>query len=595
MAKQKLVLIVSAVCVLLLIVGFVGLNWNPPIADDTTGTSTNTESPSSSAPDDLASENEVPANTDDNNSGGDYVWSDSDVSEITLNKNSIAVDNKQVATVDGTTVTITSAGTYRVSGTLDDGQLIVDTDDEEAVTLILNGVTISSASNSPLYVAQAEETVIVLADGTENYLTDTAYNQDNATLLSKDDLTIRGDGTLTVKGNVNDAIRSNDGLVIESGTIKVTSIDDGIRGKDFIVVKGGYVTINSVGDGLKSDNEEEADKGYITIEAGTIDVTSTQGDAITAQTDLHITDGTFTLTSGGGADSMLADSISTKGLKSALSITIDGGTFSIHSSDDAIHSNDIIVINGGTFDIASGDDGIHADISVEINNGNLDVTKSYEGVESAVVTINGGYLKIYSSDDGINLVDATESTSTWGPAQGGFGRPGQGGDMMSQNCYLYVNGGFVFIESDGDGVDSNGYIEMANGFLIINGPLSNADAAIDYGGGSFTITGGTLVAVGSAGMAQAPSASSTQYYANLRFGSTQYADTLVNVQTDSGEDVLTFCPTKTYQSLVFSTPELATGSYTVYVGGSSTGTPNNGLYEDGTYSGGTAYGNFTIS
>jgi hypothetical protein len=136
---------------------------------------------------------------------------------------------------------------------------------------------------------------------------------------------------------------------------------------------------------------------------------------------------------------------------------------------------------------------------------------------------------------------------------------------------------------------------MSDGVLVINGPTSNMNAAIDYGGGSFTLTGGTLVVVGSAGIAQAPSASSTQYSTNLRFSSLQSANVLVNIQTASGEDVLTFCPTKTYQSLVFSSPELAAGSYDVYVGGTSTGTLSYGLYEDGTYSPGAKYGSFTLS
>jgi hypothetical protein len=347
---------------------------------------------------------------------------------------------------------------------------------------------------------------------------------------------------------------------------------------------------------LKSDNDEEEDKGYIIIEDGTIHITSTQGDAITAQNEVTITGGAFTLTSGGGSDAIPNESISTKGLKAGVSITINGGTFTISSSDDAIHSNDVVTINAGAFAISSGDDGIHADTSVEINDGTFIISQSYEGIESTVITINNGNIKIRSIDDGINLVEPTDASSTGGrPAQGGFGGPGQGGMDVSENCILYINGGSIFIESGGDGIDSNGYIEMTDGILIINGPIYDMNAAIDYGGGAFTMTGGTLVAVGSAGMAQAPGASSTQYSANIRFGSVQSANVLVNIQTVSGEEILTFCPTKTYQSLVFSSPELTTGTYNVYVGGSSTGTPVNGLYQDGTYSGGTNYGSFTLS
>jgi len=71
---------------------------------------------------------------------------------------------------------------------------------------------------------------------------------------------------------------------------------------------------------------------------------------------------------------------------------------------------------------------------------------------------------------------------------------------------------------------------------------------------------------------------------------------LIHVQNSAGEDILTFSPTKNYQSLVFSSPSLTTGSdYTVTVGGSSTGTATDNLYQGGGYSGGTDAGSFTVS
>jgi len=630
MAKQKLIFILASICILLLFAGVLYSSWstdtidttqdsttNDSITDEntntttddsttdedtetTTDTSANTDHSSSSTTSNFSSTTvaeELANNNDDHEDDENYAWDSSTVIKITLNTNSISIDVETGIIIDGTTVTITSAGTYSISGNLNDGQIIVDTNDQEAVRLILSGVTISSTTNAPIYVANSDKTVIVIAEGTENYLTDNKNNEENATILSKDDLTICGDGSLTVIGNDNDAIHSNDGLVIESGKITVTSVDDGICGKDYLVIKGGDITINSVGDGLKSNNDEEEDRGYIYIENGTITVTSSQGDAITSQTDLLITDGKFILTSGGGSSTTPDVDVSTKGLKAGVSMIIDGGTFTISSSDDAIHSNDMITIDNGIFDISSGDDGIHADTSLEINDGTYDISKSFEGIESTVVTINNGYIQITSSDDGINLVEPNSAslTAAWEPAQGGFGGRGQGGMGFSENCILYINGGSIFIESGGDGIDSNGYIKMADGLLIINGPIYDMNSAIDYGGGEFTITGGTVVAVGSAGMAQGPSTSSTQYSANLRFGSPQSANIIVNIQTTSGVDMLTFCPTKTYQSLVFSSPELTAGTYDVYIGGSSSGTSTNGLYVDGIYSGGTNLGSFTLS
>jgi hypothetical protein len=96
-------------------------------------------------------------------------------------------------------------------------------------------------------------------------------------------------------------------------------------------------------------------------------------------------------------------------------------------------------------------------------------------------------------------------------------------------------------------------------------------------------------------MAQGPTKTSTQYSVLINFRSQQSANKLVNIQTASGETVLTFRPTKKYQSIAFSSPDLTKGSYNVYLGGTSTGTVSYGMYEDGTYTPGTLYTNFTIS
>jgi hypothetical protein len=521
------------------------------------------------------------SNKGDHEKAKDYTWNSSNVTAITLNTNSISVNPNAGTTVVGTTVTITSGGTYSVTGTLDDGQIIVNSNDNKTVTLILNGVNINSALHAPVCVTKSDKTVIVLANNTANYLTDSASNTDNGTLFSNTDLSICGTGSLTVNGNARDAIHSDDGLIIKNGTISVNSVDDGIRGKDYLVIKGGYITINSVKNGLKSDNAEEPDKGYIYIENGTITITSSQGDAIAAATDLLIANGTLTLGSGGGGNVAKNDAISTKGLKGSVTVVIDNGDFAISSSDDAIHSNGTICINNGIFNIATGDDAVHADASLEINGGAFDITQCFEGLESAVITINNGYIQINSSDDGINIAENTDAIAD------PFAPPAEG-------CWLHIKGGYIVVSAVADGIDTNGYMDMSNGFVIINGPTDNFNAAIDYGSATFKLTGGTIVAIGSSGMAQGPTATSTQYSVLVNFNAPQ-TPKLVNLQTAAGVTVFTFSATKAFQSIVFTFPSLAPGSYNLYLGGSSTGTLIHGLYEGGTYTPGTKYNTFTIS
>ena len=59
-------------------------------------------------------------------------------------------------------VTITSEGTYVVSGTLDNGQIIVNAGDDDKVYLILNGADITCHTSAPVYVQNADKTTITL-------------------------------------------------------------------------------------------------------------------------------------------------------------------------------------------------------------------------------------------------------------------------------------------------------------------------------------------------------------------------------------------------------------------------------------------------
>jgi hypothetical protein len=161
--------------------------------------------------------------------------------------------------------------------------------------------------------------------------------------------------------------------------------------------------------------------------------------------------------------------------------------------------------------------------------------------------------------------------------------------------FLYINGGCIEIDATGDGLDINGSIIMTGGFIIINGPRANDNGALDYYG-VCEITGGFLIAVGSSGMVQAPSISSTQYSVMLNLSSLKLANTIFHMETEDGEEILTFSPTKAYQSIVLSSPGLEKGvTYIVYSGGSSTGKVNNSLYSGGKYTEGDEVTSFTIS
>jgi len=537
-------------------------------------------------------------------------WESANPIYLTLNNDSISGEGSGF-TIDGSKITITAAGTYVFSGTLADGQIIVEAPDSK-VWIVLNGVTINCSNSSAIYTKDAKKTIITVPEGTENTLTDgSTYTYDdvekeepNACIFSKDDMVINGTGTLNVIGNANNGIASKDDLLIVNTNINVKSYNHGIKGKDCVCIKNSVITIDAGGDGIKSTNSTELERGFVCIESGTFDITAGQ-DGIQAQTCMLIEDGDFKFVTGGGSanastntdgnwgqwgpgqmksdDSLdvntsqltttdnktdsTAESTSAKGLKATFDITVNGGTFNLDTSDDSIHTNESITINNGTFTLASGDDGIHSDSKLTINGGTIGITKSYEGIESAEITFNDGNIDIVASDDGINAAGGNDSSSTVSS-----GRPGANSFDASDGSVLNINGGTILINASGDGIDSNGDVNMTAGTVTVYGPTNGGNGALDYNG-SFNMTGGTLVAAGATGMAESISSTSTQYGLNYILSSSASANSTFTVKDSSENIIIEVTPTKSYQSVVVSTKDLKDGeTYTVYLDGTKQGT-----------------------
>lgn len=530
---------------------------------------------------------------------------------IKLSDNNTTVEGNGVD-VDKNVITINTAGTYSISGKLSDGQIIVNTDKEKKTYILLNGVDITCKSTSPIQILSSEKTVFALVDNSENKISDgetydkTENNQD-AAIFSKEDITFIGNGSLEVNGNYDKGIVSKDDLMIESGSISVKSVTDGIKGKDSVIVRGGNLTIDTGGDGIQAYNADEEDKGYVSLEDGTIKITAEQ-DGVQAETNLLVAGGNIDISTGGGSENSsnkdgwgdgkpgetmenntttTEDTTSAKAIKASSVIEIDDGSINIDSSDDSIHSNSKLIINNGDINLSSGDDGTHADAELEINGGTLNITKSYEGIEGTDITINDGNIHVVASDDGLNAAGGADGSST-------NGRPGQNKMESTTSGTATINGGYLVVDADGDGLDANGNLTMTGGTAIVNGPTNGGNGALDYDG-EFNMSGGTLIAAGSLGMVQTPSSSSKLNTINVSLTS-QEANTLIRVESESGDDVVTFSPTKTYSSVVICTPNIKSNeTYKVYVGGSCNGEEKDGLYSDGSYTKGTEVGSSKIS
>ncbi|MCA0756714.1 carbohydrate-binding domain-containing protein [Paenibacillus sp. N4] len=555
-------------------------------------------------------------------------WSEDSSTKIVFNGTSASVTGAGAAAGEGGSVSITETGTYVLSGTVNDGQLTVNAPDG-TVHLVLNGVELHDNDSAPLYIVEAGKVVMTLQEGTENNLSDgtnyvyadTAAEEPNAALYSKADLTINGTGKLTVEGNFNNGINSRDDLKLVSGTIAVKAADDGVLGKDRVAaLEGATLTVEAGGDGVKATNAEEEGKGIIAIGGGTFNITS-GNDALQAETSMLVNGGMFSLLTGGGSvngkthveerggwgggggqaapdpastaagtDTAAVEeeeSASAKALKAGTDVQVGGGTFKIDSADDSVHSNGNLTIAGGELALTSGDDGIHADTAVTIAGGKIIITKSYEGIEGSVITLAGGEATVTASDDGVNVGGGNDGSSV-------NGRAGQN-TITDGTHMLTITGGTHYVNATGDGLDSNGSIAMSGGTVTVSGPTNAGNGSLDYDG-TFEMTGGYLIAAGSSGMVQSTSDTSTQQSVLMTFPQALEAGTMVRLEDNDGNAIATVAPAKTFQSIMISSPDLKQGgTYTIYSGGSSTGTATNGLYEGGEYTGGTKVVSFEIT
>ena len=475
--------------------------------------------------------------------------------DLTLADPSEAVDI--VLTEGG--VDITEPGVYRLSGQVADGSIRVAPATEGDVWLLLDGVSVHNEDGAALTSDGCDKLILTLAEGSVNSLTQgsaTPDEEDNdAAIYVRDDLTINGTGALTIESAYLDGINCRDSLRIVSGEITVTAVDDGLVGKDEVTIGGGTITITAqTGDGIKATND---DRGFVAIAGGTLTITTGEGSASVSQT---ASDGWGSR--GGWEQEAEEDTPSQKGVKAETTLTISGGTLSIDSVDDALHAVDV-ALSGGEMTLATGDDGVHADNTLVVSGGTITVTRSYEGLEGADVTLSGGEISVTASDDGINGAGGDSATTT---DEGTFGASGRFGRdrFASSTGAILISGGMISVNASGDGVDVNGDLEMTGGELYVNGPQSSGNGALDYDG-SFTLTGGTVVAVVSAGMAQGVSDPAIPGTVMNVSGSG-----VLEVLDSTGNALVHFEALRDYSHVVVYSDRFADGeSYTLTLGGES--------------------------
>ncbi len=411
---------------------------------------------------------------------------------------------------------------------------------------------------------------------------------------------IGGNYTVSASGH---GFEANDYISVTDGSFNITSKKDGFHAENTDDSQKGYITVKNGSFNIFSSLDGISASSYVTLEGGSFDITAGSGD----NADLpdmgqmpelpegmempdmgqmpELPEGMEMPERGqmpegmerpdrgqmGGGrgqggirpdmqwDTQInADSNtdSMKGIKVGGVLTVNGGTYTINSEDDCLHSNSDIKVTGGAFTLSTGDDAFHADANLSFTDGSITVNSSYEALEGESIDIHGGVFVTVSSDDGLNAAGGADSS--------GFGFRG---DMFgSADSYINITGGDLTLNANGDGIDSNGSLSVSGGTVTVLGPLSGGDAPVDWQI-SGDISGGTVVAVGNSSMASNFD-TATQGSVFLVLDSYVDGGKTVQVTDNEGNLIIETTIDKSYNCILISTPELKeNGTYTVTADG----------------------------
>jgi len=372
------------------------------------------------------------------------------------------------------------------------------------------------------------------------------------------------------------AVRADDLVLLGGGQLTITTVGEAGRGiscNDDIIIQSGSMSVTSSGGGAAYTNELGERDAY-------------HGPCLNADGDLVLRDGTVTLShSGSGGKGIAGDgnlTIGTAGSSPTLQVTTTGTRIYIsygeYAEAKAVSVDSMIIIDNGELTISSADDALKAKYWLEVNGGLINIVNSVEGLESPNLFINGGEIHLQSTDDGLNAT---------------YGIDGE----FNDGSILTISGGYVHLDAPtGDAIDSNGDLTIAGGTIIVHGPPSQPEVGVDVNG-TFLVTGSfTVVSQINSFMLEVPSQSSTQRSVLLRTSQTISAGTLFHIEDTSGNSLVTFRPVRRYSAILFTSPDLTGGTtYRVYTGGTCTGVEQDGLYIGGTYTPGTLRTTFTSS
>ena len=465
----------------------------------------------------------------------DLTWDSADEKTIDL----VSPTATDGVSVENGTITITSGGTYRLSGEYS-GQVKIEAAKTDTVRLVLDNAKITNSTGAAINVVSAAKAIIYTAAGTTNTVADeanytaTGDNDPDAAIYSTANLTLAGEGSLSVKGAYEEGIHTTGGLVIASGTLEVNAANTGIKGKDYVDITGGIVNVTAAQDGIKSTNTDDESLGFTRLSAGSVTVSA-------------------------GDD----------GLKAPRTLEISGGTLNIEKSNEGIEAQYINILDGDVT-VNSADDGINASLKDSSSDTSSDTASGTAAAGQQTQQNQNGQVQQAPVGGGAAPGGSQGSTgqnqNMPQPPTDGTMPGGGGGTFEVVDAAINISGGTVTVNAEGDGIDSNGTATFSGGTVTVNGPAAGGNNALDSNG-DLLLNGGTVTTGSTADMFEAPSSASTSGYLKITDSSALTQGSTVQVTDSSGTVVANYkITTSGVQLVLVSNKNIVKGqSYTVSV------------------------------
>ena len=383
-------------------------------------------------------------------------------------------------TIEGTALTISAAGTYVVSGNCADGSITVKADTEN-VTLVLNGLELTSTTTAPIVCGKSTGVTIAVQSGTQNTLADTAANN---------------------KDNENASADA------ESAVLKCKD------GAQVVLCGSGTLNISAAGkNGIKSGTENEGRKASLTIRELTLNIDAQENDAVNAEQTLNVESGTLNISA--GDDALHSDYTLNIGAEDTA-----GPAITISTCNEALEGATLNIFSG-TIDITATDDCLNAangdltdyDFSMNIFGGTINAyTSGGDGFDSnGSMTITGGSIAVWTANAADNQpLDADGAiTITGGTVLAAGGGAGMGYTIDASQGYVTYGGGMGADSTVRLSKDSAFTIADASGNTVYSGTALCDASYVFYCAPDVTADSDYTLATGSTALATATAQTGT--------------------------------------------------------------------------------------